>query len=130
VEPKRFAVAVHFRLAQEADLPRIERAVDAAVAAHPELRKTLGKKIFELRPALEWDKGKALLWLLEQLGRESVLPLFPFFIGDDLTDEDAFRAVKGRGLGILVADAPRVTAADYSLRDPEEVREFLTVLSS
>ena len=55
-------------------------------------------------------------------------PIFPIFLGDDLTDEDAFRAVKGRGIGgigILVAEEPRETAAEYSLRDPEEVREFL-----
>jgi trehalose-phosphatase len=131
VEPKRFALAVHFRLAAEADLPRIERAVDAAAASHPGLRKTCGKKVFELRPTLDWDKGKALLWLLEQfqIGRIGRLrPIRPIFIGDDLTDEDAFRAVKGRGIGgigILVAEEPRATVAEYSLRDPEEVREFL-----
>jgi trehalose-phosphatase len=125
VEPKRFALAVHYRLAAAADLPRIESAVDAAAARHPELRKTRGKKVFELRPTLDWDKGKALLWLVEQL-QSSLLPIF---LGDDLTDEDAFRAVKGRGIGgigILVAEELRATAAEYSLRNPEEVREFLT----
>ena len=122
VEPKRFALAVHFRLADKADLPRIESAVDTAAAHYPELRKTRGKKVFELRPALDWDKGKALLWLVEQLESR---PVCPIFIGDDLTDEDAFQAVKAQGVGILVAEEPRETAAEYSLRDPEEVREFL-----
>jgi trehalose 6-phosphate phosphatase len=136
VEPKRFALAVHFRLAAAADLPRIEREVDAAAALYPELRKTHGKKVFEFRPTLAWDKGQALLWLLEQfqigqIGRIRPIrpiPLCPIFIGDDLTDEDAFRAVKsdrGQGLGILVAGEPRETAAEYSLCDPEQVREFL-----
>ena len=127
VEPKRFAVSVHFRLADERDLPRIERAVDDAVAAEPGLRKGHGKKLFELRPDLDWDKGRALLWLLDALGldRPGVLP---FYIGDDLTDEDAFRALArrhGPGIGILVADEPRETAAGYQLRDPGEVVELL-----
>jgi trehalose-phosphatase len=125
VEPKRFALAVHFRLADPADLPRIESAVDAAARRFPKLRKTGGKKIFELRPALDWDKGKALLWLLERFQEGAPGPLFPIFLGDDETDEDAFRAVRGRGLGILVAAEPRETAAEYSLAGPGEVLEFL-----
>ena len=127
VEPKRFAVAVHFRLARKADLPYVEEAVDAVLADHPELRKTWGKKVFELRPALDWidwDKGRVLLWLLEEMGLEESSTL-PVYLGDDLTDEDAFRALEATGLGILVATEPRPTAARYSLGDPVEVREFL-----
>lgn len=128
VEPKRFAVSVHFRLADEEDVQKIERAVDDAVAAIPGLRKAHGKKLFELRPDLEWDKGRALLWLLDALGldRPNVLP---FYLGDDLTDEDAFRAVRDRGIGILVAEEPRETAARYGLRDTGEVREVLERLA-
>ena len=124
VEPKRFAASVHFRLADERDVPLIERAVDAAIAAEPGLRKGHGKKLFELRPDLDWDKGKALLWLLDalDLDRPDVLPLY---LGDDLTDEDAFRAIADRGIGILVADEARQTAAAYRLRDPGEVVELL-----
>lgn len=124
VEPKRFAVAVHYRLAADDDLPRIEEAVDEVLAASEGLRKSLGKKVFELRPDLDWDKGRALLWLMETLGldpRESL----PIYIGDDVTDEDAFRVLEGRGLGIVVLEEPRPTAATYSLRDPGEVRELL-----
>jgi trehalose 6-phosphate phosphatase len=130
IEPKRFAISVHYRLADPSDLPRIEAAVDAVLAEHPELRKALGKKLFELRPALDWDKGKALLRLLEALRLDPAAdrPLLPLYVGDDLTDEDAFRTVAETGIGILVADEPRPTAATYSLRDPEEVREFLELL--
>lgn len=128
VEPKRFAISIHFRLADESRLPEIERAVDAAAASEPGLRKGHGKKLFELRPDLDWDKGKALLWLLEALGLDHPGTL-PFYIGDDLTDEDAFRAIQGRGIGILVAAEPRETAAEYQLRDTEEVRELLERLA-
>jgi len=124
IEPKRFAISIHFRLADVADLPRVERAVDAAAAAIPGLRKAHGKKLFELRPDVDWGKGRALLWLLARLdgGQPAVLPIY---VGDDLTDEDAFQAVANSGIGIVVAKAPRETAARYRLRDPEEVREFL-----
>jgi trehalose 6-phosphate phosphatase len=128
VEPKRFAISIHFRLADERHLPRIERAVDAAAASEPGLRKGHGKKLFELRPDLDWDKGKALLWLFAALDLDHTGTL-PFYIGDDLTDEDAFRAVQGWGIGILVAAEPRETAAEYQLHDTEEVRELLERLA-
>jgi trehalose 6-phosphate phosphatase len=128
VEPKRFATSVHFRLADERDVPRIERAVDDAVAAVPGLRKAHGKKLFEIRPDLDWHKGRALLWLLENLGLEGA-GVLPFYLGDDLTDEDAFQALRGRGIGILVTDEPRETGADYQLRDTLEVRELLDRLN-
>jgi trehalose 6-phosphate phosphatase len=127
VEPKRFAISIHFRLADESRLPEIERAVDAAAAAEPGLRKAHGKKLFELRPDLDWDKGKALLWLLEALGLDHPGTL-PLYIGDDLTDEDAFRALQGRGIGILVTAEPRETAAEYQVLDTGEVRELLEKL--
>lgn len=128
IEPKRFAISIHFRLADERDLPRIERAVDAAAAAVPGLRKGHGKKLFELRPDLDWDKGRALLWLLDALGLDRP-DILPFYIGDDLTDEDAFRSVAGKGIGILVASEPRETAAEYQVRDTGEVVELLRKLA-
>jgi alpha,alpha-trehalase len=55
--------------------------------------------------------------------------VLPFYIGDDITDEDAFRALDGRGIAIVVADVPRPSAAHYFLRDPDEVRKFLQTLT-
>lgn len=126
VEPKRFAVSIHFRLVREEHLPRIERAVDEVAASHPGLRKAHGKKLFELRPDLDWHKGRALLWLLDALGLAGAVPLY---LGDDLTDEDAFKTIEESGIGILVAEEPRPTAASYTLRDPAEVRRFLEWLA-
>ncbi|MES1240255.1 MAG: trehalose-phosphatase [Acidobacteriota bacterium] len=125
VEPKRFAISIHFRLAGDDDLPAIERAVDEAASRHPGLRKGHGKKLFELRPDLDWDKGKALLWLMEALKLDPARTV-PIYLGDDLTDEDAFRVVE---IGILVTEEPRETLASYSLRDPDEVRRFLSWLA-
>jgi alpha,alpha-trehalase len=91
------------------------------------LRRIDGKKVYELLPNIDWDKGKAVLWLLEELnlGRTDARPIY---IGDDRTDEDAFRALEQRGVGILVSEKPRSTAASYSLEDPSEVERFLREL--
>ena len=129
IEDKKFSIAVHYRLVADEDIPRMERAVDQAVAQHPRLKKAHGKKVFEVRPQLEWDKGKAVLWLLEALDLDSP-EVVPLYVGDDVTDEDAFAALSDRGLGILVAEAPRETRAQLSLRDPNEVGRFLQLVSS
>jgi alpha,alpha-trehalase len=124
VERKRYAIAVHYRLVADARVPAVEKVFDAVLGEVGTLRRTAGKKVFEMRPELEWHKGKAVLWLLEELGldRPDVLPVY---IGDDETDEDAFAALAGRGLGILVADGPQETKAEYRLESPEAVGRFL-----
>jgi trehalose 6-phosphate phosphatase len=138
IEPKRFALAIHYRLASAADLPRIERAVDDAAAAFPALRQARGKKVFELRPALDWHKGATLTWVLDRWSEAAgarapgatLRPWLPLYLGDDVTDEDAFAAAAERGgIGILVAEEPRATAARYRLHDPGEVRLFLERLA-
>ncbi len=127
VDRKRFAVAVHYRLCAESDAPRVEAAVDAALADNGDLKKSGGKKVFELKPDIEWHKGKAVLFLLDELadGGEGLLPVF---VGDDVTDEDGFEAIRGRGVGVRVGDPAEPSAAAYALRDPDEVRQFLDLL--
>jgi trehalose 6-phosphate phosphatase len=124
VERKRYAIAVHYRLVAEDQVSAVEQAFDAVLGEVEGLRRTAGKKVFEMRPQLEWHKGKAVMWLLEQLGldRPDVVPVY---IGDDETDEDAFEALAGHGIGILVADRPQKTNAEYRLETPDAVGEFL-----
>jgi alpha,alpha-trehalase len=128
IEPKRFAVAVHYRQVAELGMPAVEAEVNRVVKAVPELRKTHGKKVFELRPRFDWDKGKAVMWLLRALGLNGPETL-PFYLGDDTTDEDAFRALKDRGVGIFVGQPDASTAAIYRLEDSEAVGDFLNTLS-
>src|SRR5262245_47996976 len=127
LERKHFSVAAHYRNVNENDASRVAMAVDAVAARHCELRRIDGKKVYELLPDIEWNKGKAVLWLLETLGltRGKVLPIF---IGDDRTDEDAFSALEKRGVGILVSEQPQATAASYWLKNPEDVECFLREL--
>ncbi len=124
IERKRFSIAAHYRNVNESDFPELEHAVSEVAARHGELRTMEGKKVYELLPNTDWDKGKAVLWLLENLGLERA-GARPIYIGDDRTDEDAFRALEQRGVGILVSEEPRPTAANYSLKDPTEVERFL-----
>ncbi len=127
LERKPFAIAVHYRQADEALVPGLEKEVDKVAGHYSDLVKTTGKKIFELRPRAEWDKGKALLYLLGKLHIDSSRTV-PLYIGDDTTDEDALRAVAGRGIGILVTSDSPPTAAGYTLRDTGEVAAFLEEL--
>jgi alpha,alpha-trehalase len=103
--------------------------VDQLLKENPTLRKTHGKKVFEIRPKIDWDKGKAVLWILKALDLDTP-DVMPFYLGDDTTDEDAFRALEGRGIGVLVTDTPRSTRASYTLKDTDDVREFLLALMS
>jgi trehalose 6-phosphate phosphatase len=128
VERKKFSVAAHYREVPEEKAAAVEEAVDQAVAAEGKLRKSAGKKVFEVQPHVDWHKGKALVWLLRALELDSP-DVLPFYIGDDITDEDAFRVLDRRGIPIVVTDVSRPSAAQFSLRDPDEVREFLQRLT-
>jgi trehalose 6-phosphate phosphatase len=123
VENKTFSVAVHFRLVPPGLKQKVIEATHEVARKHG-LRVTGGKQVIEMRPDVDWDKGTAIRWLAERLPGRT-----PLFIGDDVTDEDAFRAIRGDGITILVSAEPRETAAEYSLRDVEAVHEFLRRLA-
>ena len=122
VERKRFGVAIHFRLAADASFGKIEAAVSKALRHYPGLRRAEGKKVLELRPDVDWDKGQAVLWLLERLDLQNAHPIH---LGDDLTDETVFCALTGRGTGIFVGAETRPTSATLRLNGPQEVGEFI-----
>jgi len=130
VERKTFAIAVHFRQVEAERIAEVDAGVTAIAAAHPRLRRTGGKKVFELRPDIDWDKGTAVRWLLEVLGLEGTEHV-PIYVGDDETDEDAFRAVREHGVGVVVRGEgdDRETAARFALRDTEETRAFLELVA-
>lgn len=127
VEDKAFAVTLHFRQVADEDIPALEAAFASVADAFPQLRATGGKKVLELRPNVEWDKGVAVHMLLERIDRRE--PHFPLFIGDDETDEDAFRALQENGVGIRVGEAGVASEAEYSLADVDEVTAFLGALA-
>ena len=130
VEHKRFGVAVHYRNAARDCVGEVAAAV-RSVAQRTALRVTTGREVIELRPNVDWDKGKTLRWVLDYIAdkteQKDPSPLLPIYLGDDITDEDAFDAVQDDGLAILVRhsdDGDRATAAGYALDDPDRVRDF------
>lgn len=138
VEPKKASVAVHYRRVSEEERQKVKDTVDDLLAGRPdELKMTPGKMVYEVQPKIDWDKGKAVLYLLEtlELDRDDVVPLY---VGDDVTDEDAFEALEEtspKGIGVFVGHvddpevAGRTTAADYILHTMQEVEQFLDTLA-
>ncbi len=124
IERKKYSVAVHYRLVPTDRLAEIQEAVQALLSGLPNLKMKEGKKVYELQPRIDWDKGKAVLWLFGALKLDPLTAL-PLYLGDDITDEDAFRALTGIGIGIFVGERTASTAATYSLRNTTEVRQFL-----
>ncbi|KAL1290040.1 hypothetical protein HN51_058408 [Arachis hypogaea] len=127
VENNKFCVSVHFRCVDEKKWTELLHQVQSVLKEYPKLRLTQGRKVVEIRPTIKWDKGKALEFLLESLGFANCNDVFPIYIGDDRTDEDAFKKLRdrGQGLGVLVSKFPKDTSASYSLQEPNEVMEFL-----
>ncbi len=128
VERKRFSVAAHYRMvaAASAELVR-EAAVSAAAASGSQLRAHHGKMVAELLPDIAWDKGRAADWLLATLGIDAARTLV-LHLGDDETDENAFAALAGRGVGIRIGPAVSDSLADLRLADPQAVEQFLADL--
>ncbi|XP_065874614.1 probable trehalose-phosphate phosphatase J [Euphorbia lathyris] len=127
VENNKFCVSVHFRCVDEKKWSELAQVVRSVLKDYPKLRLTQGRKVLEIRPTIKWDKGKALEFLLESLGFGNCTDVFPVYIGDDRTDEDAFKVLreKGQGFGILVSKFPKDTNASYSLQEPTQVMDFL-----
>jgi len=67
VEIKRYAIAVHYRNAKDKNIPLIIQKMDRIISDNPGFKKGEGKKIVEVKPDIDWHKGKALLWILEKL---------------------------------------------------------------
>nr|UBY08085.1 TPP7 [Oryza australiensis]UBY08086.1 TPP7 [Oryza glaberrima]UBY08087.1 TPP7 [Oryza sp.] len=127
VENNKFCVSVHFRCVDEKSWGALAETVRRVVREFPRLRLSQGRMVFEVRPTIKWDKGKALEFLLDSLGFADCSDVLPVYIGDDRTDEDAFKVLRrrGQGVGILVSKHPKETSASFSLQEPAEVMEFL-----
>jgi trehalose 6-phosphate phosphatase len=121
VEDKGLTLTVHYRLAGDHAADEVKQIVHAALAnaSHPFLL-TVGDKVYEIRPRVYWHKGEAVAWIREKLGKPDALVVY---LGDDVTDEDAFEALKN---DITVNVGPSgETAARYHLAGPGDVKRFL-----
>ncbi|XP_073225481.1 probable trehalose-phosphate phosphatase F isoform X1 [Cicer arietinum] len=123
VENNKFCVSVHYRNVDEENWDMVAQIVYDILKDYPHLRLTHGRKVLEVRPVIDWDKGKAVTYLLESLGLNEDNDVLAIYIGDDQTDEDAFKVLSefNKGFGILVSSAPKESNAIYSLCDPSEL---------
>ncbi|HEX7371866.1 MAG TPA: trehalose-phosphatase [Thermodesulfobacteriota bacterium] len=123
MEDKESILAVHYRMVSKRDHPKVYQEMD-------EIRKKWGsrwdlkrgKMVFEIRPRVDFHKGKAVRDLLRIVPTGGLLP---FYFGDDQTDEDAFCFLRGRGITVFVGAPEPSTNAEYFLNTPKEVAEIL-----
>ena len=128
LEDKGMTLSIHFRQSPAEHHDDVRLAVESG--AGEGLRVTSGKMVLEVRPRVEWDKGKAVLFLLNQMRPPPGAPVL--YLGDDRTDEDAFRALASLGgahEGVLIGDPASETAARSYLRDPAEVGALFAALA-
>ncbi|KAJ9171503.1 hypothetical protein P3X46_014862 [Hevea brasiliensis] len=130
IEDNKFCISVHFRRVNIEDVNSLKDMVKSIIEAYSGFRITGGRKVIEIRPRIDWDKGRALQYLIQNLGFNDSNDFLPLYIGDDKTDEDAFKVIKdvGRGYPVIVSSIPKETKASYSLRDTNEVMAFLVNL--
>jgi trehalose 6-phosphate phosphatase len=131
VEDKVLTLSVHHRLTPRDRVAEVHGIVRRIAEPLQGVHLTEGKEVLEVRPNVDWNKGKAVLFLLEQMRPPSGTPILYF--GDDRTDEDAFRALadfSASAEGVLVSDDPPAhTAATSFVRAPAEVGEVFAALA-
>ena len=133
LEDKTYALTCHVRLAapDEAD-----RALDEFLAlARPHvddgtLRVLHGKKAIELVPNVDWHKGRAVEWIKAAVARRVAGPLTTVYIGDDRTDEDAFRSLDPVDVSVGVGPRPDAAWIQWRLENPDAVAELFRALAA
>ena len=136
IEHKERTLSIHYRLVSENMMQKLRTLFDDTVGDAVKagtVRITHGKKVFEVRPAVDINKGTTLRNLIDKYKRGNSIDsttLLPIYIGDDLTDEDGFHAVEeyGNGLSVFVGAPQTQSAARYYLHSTAEVNEFLKML--
>jgi trehalose-phosphatase len=130
IEDKGLSLCIHYRLVAPKKIPLLKDVFRQATAFNlrrNEIRVRPGKMVLEVCPPVEWDKGKAVLWLLQNVSFLEDASVMPVYIGDDLTDEDAFKLLKNSGLTIFVGK-PKKSNARYYIKNTNEVLDFLRII--
>ena len=123
-EEKGPILSVHYRNVAQEFVPRIPQVLEEELQQWGNRWKMAsGKMVLEIQPNVDFHKGKAVREILNTFPSIGFLPIY---LGDDLTDEDAFRVLKDHGISVFVGPGNSTSEADFFLRSPEEVREFLS----
>ena len=125
IEDKGASVAVHTRRLPQEDYERIFARADVLAVpwiAEGHVRRLEGNAVVEYLPNISGHKGEATKWILESVEKKLERRAWVAYLGDDITDEDAFRAIDF-GIGVLIGLRP--TAATYKLDGIADVDRFL-----
>jgi len=133
VEDKGLSLSVHYRLVRESEeeiVAQIFHQITSPQLSEGKVRVTSGKKVWEVRPPIDWHKGKAVETIINEmrafLKSEQLLTIY---LGDDTTDEDAFRIIhRPKGWSIYIGEENSLSNADYFLNSTSEVETFLARL--
>lgn len=127
VEDKGATLSLHYRCVESSKVAKVKRIFHKLAEGWPKSKITVteGKKVFEVRPKIKWDKGEAVRWLMKHLDFQK--GDCPIYIGDDTTDEDAFKILAGKGVTIKVG-LLKNSLAQESVKDIEAVYRFLETL--
>lgn len=132
VEDKTFTLSVHYRALAEEKIMLARELVYRVIAPYLKSRIMTvrrGKKVWEIRPVTDWNKGKMVLWTLARFLAKSPKKIVPFYFGDDETDEDVFRILGKKGIGIRITQNPEEPSfAKYYLKSPDDVYRVLNTI--
>lgn len=135
IEDKGLSLSLHYRMVDEKLVPKVKKIFNeetSPLVQRSRIKVTSGKKVLEARPPLEWDKGKAIAYIMKNAYPSKVSAgkkILAFYIGDDRTDEDGFLAMKEKGISIFVGKK-KGSSAKYFLKDVGQVKEFLRKVDS
>jgi trehalose-phosphatase len=122
-EEKGPILSVHYRNVPQKFFARVPRVVEEELQQWSDRWKMAsGKMVFEIRPNVDFHKGKTVREILSTFPSQRLLPIY---LGDDQTDEDAFRVLKGQGISVFIGPGTLSSEADFFLKNPDEVQEFL-----
>jgi trehalose 6-phosphate phosphatase len=130
IQEKKLSLSVHYRLVAARERPVVKKIFSQITSAYVErkqIRIKPGKLVLEAFPPVDWNKGKAVQWLLQNAVGKTRDAWLPIYIGDDVTDEDAFKILKNRGLSIYVGKLGK-SCARYYVNNIDEVLKFLSLI--
>ncbi len=133
IEDKGLSLSVHYRLVKQSEVAQVGEIfhrITASPLRQGKIRLSSGKKVWEVRPPLDWHKGKAVETIVEKIkALHRLEQLLTIYLGDDTTDEDAFKVVHHpQGWSIFVGQDNPSSSAEYFLNSTAEVTTFLSRL--
>ncbi len=132
LEDKKYTFSIHYRALPKKEHERFCRKLKAHLKSFPtgvkKIKLRPGKCVLEIRPQIDWDKGKMYLWLQKKLKLKPKQDFF-FYAGDDVTDEDVFKVLKKlKGISLYVGTNIKQTKANYFVKDQKDFKKCLKMI--